>query len=72
MKIAVIGATGMVGNVVLQVLKEQNFPITELIPVASEKSVGKIIEFGSLNFPVVNLEYIICTNVEAIIAYIAA
>jgi len=56
MKIAVIGATGMVGNVVLQVLKEQNFPITELIPVASEKSVGKIIEFGSLNFPVVNLE----------------
>ena len=56
MKVAVIGATGMVGNVVLQVLKEQNFPITELIPVASEKSVGKIIEFGSLNFPVVNLE----------------
>ena len=56
MKIAVVGATGMVGNVVLQVLKEQNFPITELIPVASEKSVGKIIEFGSLNFPVVNLE----------------
>ena len=56
MKIAVVGATGMVGNVVLQVLKEQNFPITELIPVASEKSVGKIIEFGSLNFPVVNIE----------------
>jgi aspartate-semialdehyde dehydrogenase len=56
MRVAVVGATGMVGNVVLQVLKEQNFPITELIPVASEKSVGKNIEFGSLSFPVVNLE----------------
>ena len=41
MKVAVVGATGMVGNVMLQVLKEQNFPITTLIPVASEKSVGK-------------------------------
>lgn len=56
MRVAVVGATGMVGNVVLQVLKEQNFPVTELIPVASEKSVGKNIEFGSLSFPVVNLE----------------
>lgn len=41
MKVAVVGATGMVGHVMLQVLKEQNFPITTLIPVASEKSVGK-------------------------------
>jgi aspartate-semialdehyde dehydrogenase len=56
MKVAIVGATGMVGNVVLQVLKEQNFPITELIPVASQKSVGKTIEFGSLSFPIVNLE----------------
>lgn len=56
MKVAVVGATGMVGNVMLEVLKEQNFPITELIPVASEKSVGKHIEFGGLSFPVVNLE----------------
>ena len=46
----------MVGTEMLNVLREFNFPITELIPVASEKSVGKIIEFGSLNFPVVNLE----------------
>ena len=56
MRVAIVGATGMVGNVVLKVLKEQNFPITELIPVASQKSVGKLIEFGSLSFPIVNLE----------------
>lgn len=56
MKVAVVGATGMVGNVMLQVLKEKNFPITELIPVASEKSVGKDIEFGGLNFKVVGLQ----------------
>lgn len=56
MKVAVVGATGMVGNVMLEVLREQNFPITELIPVASEKSVGKEIEYQGLSFPVVNLE----------------
>ena len=56
MRVAVVGATGMVGNVLLKVLREQNFPITELIPVASEKSIGIQIEFGGLSFPVVNLE----------------
>lgn len=56
MKVAVIGATGMVGRVMLQVLKEQNFPITTLIPVASEKSVGNKIEFGGLTFDVVGLQ----------------
>jgi aspartate-semialdehyde dehydrogenase len=56
MRVAVVGATGMVGNVMLQVLREQNFPITELIPVASEKSVGKKIEFGGLEFSVVGLQ----------------
>jgi len=56
MRVAVVGATGMVGNVLLKVLREQNFPITELIPVASEKSVGMQIQFGGLSFPVVNLE----------------
>lgn len=55
MRLAVVGATGMVGNVMLEVLKERSFPITELIPVASEKSVGKLIEFGGLEFPVVEL-----------------
>lgn len=56
MNVAVVGATGMVGQVMLEVLKERNFPITQLIPVASEKSVGKIIDFGTLKCPVVNLE----------------
>jgi aspartate-semialdehyde dehydrogenase len=56
MKVAVIGATGMVGRVMLQVLKEQNFLITTLIPVASEKSVGNKIEFGGLEFEVVGLQ----------------
>ena len=56
MKVAVVGATGMVGNVMLTVLREQNFPITELIPVASEKSVGQEIAFGSQSYKVVGLE----------------
>lgn len=55
MNVAVVGATGMVGQVMLEVLKERNFPITQLIPVASEKSVGKIVDFGSLKCPVVDL-----------------
>ncbi len=56
MRVAVVGATGMVGNVMLQVLHEQNFLITELIPVASEKSVGTKINFGGLEFSVVGLQ----------------
>jgi aspartate-semialdehyde dehydrogenase len=55
MKIAVVGATGMVGEVMLQVLAERNFPVTELIPVASEKSVGKEIEFKGKTYKVVGL-----------------
>ncbi|MFM7661085.1 MAG: aspartate-semialdehyde dehydrogenase [Bacteroidota bacterium] len=56
MKVAVVGATGMVGNVMLEVLKEHNFPITELIPVASEKSVGKSIEYNEKSYQVVGLQ----------------
>lgn len=56
MKVAVVGATGMVGNVMLQVLAERNFPVTELIPVASERSVGNQIEFNGTNYTVVGLE----------------
>ena len=55
MKIAVVGATGMVGNVMLKVLAERNFPITELIPVASERSVGKKISYNGTDYSVVNL-----------------
>lgn len=56
MKVAVVGATGMVGEVMLQVLAERNFPITELIPVASEKSVGKEIEWKGKKYSVVGLQ----------------
>ena len=56
MKIAVVGATGMVGQVMLQVLAERNFPITELIPVASEKSVGKKVLFKGKEYPVVSMQ----------------
>ena len=45
MKVAVVGATGLVGSKMLQVLAERNFPVTELVPVASERSVGKQVEF---------------------------
>lgn len=55
MKIAVVGATGMVGEVMLKVLSERNFPVTELIPVASEKSIGKEIEFNGKKYKVVSL-----------------
>ena len=56
MKIAVIGATGMVGEVMLKVLAERNFPVTELIPVASERSVGKIVTYKGNDFKVVGLD----------------
>jgi aspartate-semialdehyde dehydrogenase len=56
MKVAVVGATGMVGQVMLQVLKERKFPVTELIPVASEKSLGKRVDFNNKTYPVVTLE----------------
>ena len=55
MKVAVVGATGMVGNVMLQVLEERNFPITELIPVASEKSIGQTIVFKGKEYKVIGL-----------------
>ena len=55
MKLAIVGATGMVGEVMLQVLSERNFPITELIPVASARSVGKKIYFKERSFKVVGL-----------------
>lgn len=56
MKIAVVGATGMVGQIMLKVLEERNFPITELIPVASEKSIGKKIIFKGEEFEIVSMQ----------------
>ncbi|MEH6764358.1 MAG: aspartate-semialdehyde dehydrogenase [Aequorivita antarctica] len=56
MKLALVGATGMVGEVMLKVLNERNFPIDELLLVASEKSVGKEISFKGKNHKVIGLE----------------
>ncbi len=56
MRVAIVGATGMVGTVMLQVLREQAFPITELFPVASEKSIGSELDFGGLIYPVIGLQ----------------
>jgi len=56
MKVAVVGATGLVGTKMLQVLAERNFPVTELIPVASERSVGKEVEFKGKKYKVVSMD----------------
>lgn len=53
MKVAVVGATGLVGSKMLQVLAERNFPVTELIPVASERSIGKEVEFKGAKYKIV-------------------
>jgi aspartate-semialdehyde dehydrogenase len=55
MKVAVVGATGLVGSKMLQVLEERNFPVTELIPVASERSVGKEVVFKGKSYKVVGM-----------------
>ncbi|MBT8265698.1 MAG: aspartate-semialdehyde dehydrogenase [Bacteroidia bacterium] len=56
MKLAVIGATGMVGRVMLEVLEERNFPIDELLLVASERSVGKSMSFRGTDYKIIGLE----------------
>ena len=56
MKVAVVGATGLVGTKMLEVLAERNFPVTELIPVASEKSIGKQVEFKGNKYPVYSMQ----------------
>lgn len=56
MKVAVVGATGLVGTKMLQVLAERNFPVTELIPVASERSVGKEITYNGKQYKIVSMQ----------------
>ncbi|MDT3404174.1 aspartate-semialdehyde dehydrogenase [Mucilaginibacter terrae] len=56
MKVAVVGATGLVGTKMLQILEERNFPVTELIPVASAKSVGKEVIYKGKPYKVVAVE----------------
>lgn len=64
MKVAVVGATGMVGRVMLKVLEERNFPLTNLIPVASEKSVGKTLEFKGKEYKIVSIQDAIAMQPE--------
>lgn len=56
MKIAIVGVTGLVGEVLLKVLEERNFPVSELIPVASEKSKGQKIVFKNAEYQIVSIE----------------
>ncbi len=56
MKLALVGATGLVGSVMLKVLEEQNFPVTEFLPVASKQSVGKEIQFKGKSYKIVDIE----------------
>lgn len=56
MKVAVVGATGLVGSTMLDILEERNFPVTELIPVASERSVGTKVNFKGKDYEVVNAD----------------
>jgi aspartate-semialdehyde dehydrogenase len=56
MKIAVVGATGMVGTIMMKLLEGRNFPVSELIPVASERSVGKVVTFKGKEYKIVGLE----------------
>ena len=56
MKIAVVGATGMVGTIMMKLLEERNFPVSELIPVASERSIGKIVTFKGKDYKIVGLD----------------
>jgi aspartate-semialdehyde dehydrogenase len=56
MKIAVVGATGLVGTKILQVLQERNFPVTDLVPVASQKSIGKEVLFNGKKYKVVSYQ----------------
>ena len=55
MKVAVVGATGMVGEVMLKVLAERQFPISELLLVASERSVGKKMEYNGKEYAIIGL-----------------
>jgi aspartate-semialdehyde dehydrogenase len=62
MKVAVVGATGLVGSVMLKVLEEKNFPISEFIPVASEKSAGKKISFKGTEYTLHTMQQAIDKN----------
>ncbi|MDQ6761426.1 MAG: aspartate-semialdehyde dehydrogenase, partial [Bacteroidota bacterium] len=62
MKVAVVGVTGLVGSKMLQILEERNFPVSEIIPVASEKSIGKEITFKNKKYKVISAQDAIATK----------
>lgn len=70
MKVALVGATGMVGRIMLKVLEERNFPVSELYPVASEKSIGKEIDFKGKKYKIVSMEDAI--KAKPIVAFFSA
>lgn len=70
MKVAVVGATGLVGTQMIKVLEERNFPVTEFIPVASEKSIGKKVTFKGKEYAIVGMQDAI--NMKADIAVFSA
>jgi len=70
MKIAVVGATGLVGSKMMEILAERNFPLTELIPVASEKSIGKEVSYKGKSYKVIGLQDAV--NAKADIAIFSA
>ena len=64
MKLAVVGATGLVGQKMLEVLEERNFPLNTLLPVASERSVGKTVKFRGTEYVVISIDEAIRQNPE--------
>ncbi|HNK83742.1 MAG TPA: aspartate-semialdehyde dehydrogenase, partial [Flavobacteriales bacterium] len=56
MRTAVVGATGLVGGMMLKVLEERKFPVDELLPVASERSSGRTVRFRGREIPVIGME----------------
>ncbi len=64
MKLAIVGVTGMVGREIIEVLLEKNFNITELIPVASEKSCGNRISYNGKSYEIISLEELLNKNID--------
>ena len=64
MKIAMVGATGMVGQEMLKVLEERDFPVDSIIPIASEKSAGKLVQFKDNEYPIVTVDQALKENID--------
>ena len=64
MRVAVVGITGMVGRLILKVLEERSFPVTEFFAVASEKSAGKQIIFKNKTYPIFQIEEVLKKRID--------